>query len=301
MRGGPLPGGGAALHRERGGGAAVRVGEQGNAHRHLSLTGERLGQHRRGYFPGLEHRGHFRQRVVGETHAGYVQPVIGQDGGGQQVQDVPGRVHADDLAFQASQRGDARIGHHVKALAARLHHRAFGEDIQVGGHYGRVGRGRPLALVVVFLGLDVADVVAAGDVDPVVRLIERLSVDDRLGTDRRYKGDVQTPRREQALVQSHEETGRVDRGYHRHIQVRLLDAGRGGVPAAGQPGQEQDRQDGDGDHGANYFRGPHCPREPAYQRRIPLFSGSAVSRSAGTFLASANAGPGGWLGSPQPT
>jgi hypothetical protein len=289
MRGRPLPGGRAALHRERGGGAGVRVGEQRNAHRHLSLAGERLGQHRRGDFSCLEHRGHLRQRVVRETHAGYVQPVIRQDGGGQQVQDVPWRVDADDLAFQACQRRDVRIGHHVEALAARLHHRAFGENIQVGGDHGIVGRGRPLALVVVFLGLDVADVVAAGDVDPVVRLIERLGVDDRLGTDRRHEGDVQAARREQAFVQRHEETGRIDRGYHRHIQVRLLDRGRGGVPAAGQPGQEQDRQDGDGDDGDNYLRGPLCPREPAYQRRVPLFSGSAVSGSAGTFLAPANA------------
>src|SRR6266700_7852857 len=39
---GPLPGDGAALHRERIGRALVQVGELGNAHRQLRLAGERL-------------------------------------------------------------------------------------------------------------------------------------------------------------------------------------------------------------------------------------------------------------------
>ena len=85
---------------------------------------------------------------------------------------------------------------------------------------------------------------------------------------RRDEGDVQAARREQALVQSNEETGRIGGGHHRDIQVRLLDDGRGGVPAAGKPGQEQDRQDGDGRDGAKYLRGPDCPREPTCHRRF---------------------------------
>src|SRR5207302_7184140 len=105
---------------------------------------------------------------------------------------------------------DVRARQHVKALGYRLHHRAFGEDIQGGGNHGIAGRGGPLALVVVFLRLDVADVVAARDVDPVARFGQRLGVDDRRGTDRRDEGDMQALRREQALVQGDEETGRVD-------------------------------------------------------------------------------------------
>jgi hypothetical protein len=70
---------------------------------------------------------------------------------------------------------------------------------------------------------------------------------------------VQAARREQAFVQGHEEAGRIDGGHHRDVQVRLLDDGRGGVPAAGKPGQKQDRQDGDG----TPRRGrPHHLRDP---------------------------------------
>ena len=278
MQRGPLPGDGAALYRERVGRALVQVRELGDAHRQLRLAGERLGQHRRRDLPGLEHRGHLGQRVVREVRPGHPQPVIGQRGRGQQVQDVPRRVHADGLAFEVGQRPHARARHHVQALGPRLHHRAFGEDVQVGGDHGIAGRGGPLALVVVFLRLDVADVVAARDVDPVARLGQRLGVDDRRGTDRRDEGDMQALRREQALVQGDEETGRVDGGHHGDVQVRLLDAGCGGVPAAGKPGHEQDGQDDDGRDGAEYLGDPDCPRELAWHRRLLSSSRSTGPR-----------------------
>ena len=60
---------------------------------------------------------------------------------------------------------------------------------------------------------------------------------------------MQAARREQALVEGHEEAGRVDGGYHRHVQVLLLYGGRGGTSAAGKPGQEQDGQNRDGHYG----------------------------------------------------
>jgi hypothetical protein len=79
---------------------------------------------------------------------------------------------------------------------------------------------------------------------------------------------VQAARREQALVQGDEEAGRVDGRHHGYVQARLLDAGCGGVPAAGKPGHEQDRQDDDGRDGTGYFGDPDCPREPAWHRRF---------------------------------
>src|SRR5262249_7404009 len=151
------------------------------------------------------------------------------------------------------------------------------EDVQVGGDHGITGRGGPLTPVVVFLCLDVADVVAARDVDPVARPGQRLGVDDRRGADGRDEGDVQAVRREQPLVQGDEEARGVNGRHHGGVQVRLLDAGGGGGPPAGKPGYEQDRQDDDGRDGTGYFGDPDCPREPAWHRRFL----SSV-RSAGT-------------------
>ena len=61
-----------------------------------------------------------------------------------------GALIADRASVQVGERLDRRVRHDVDALGARFHHRSLGEDVQVG-----LARG---------LGLDVGDVVAAGDV-----------------------------------------------------------------------------------------------------------------------------------------
>jgi MFS family permease len=194
------------LDRELLGGALVEVGQRDHAVLLLGGGGERLGHGRRGDLPGGELGRHHREgdRLARELHRRQLDPVLGQHRRGQQVVNVEGRVDAEDVALQPGQGLDLRVRHRVDRLGALLHHRALGDDLEL--------------LVLVYVMLDVGDVVPAGD----VVLAGHLLVDDLVAADGGGVVNRQAPGLEQALVQGDEESGRIDRGDHGHVERGLF-------------------------------------------------------------------------------
>jgi MFS family permease len=194
------------LDRELLGRALVEVGQRDHAVLLLGGGGERLGHGRRGDLPGCELGRHHREGdwLGRELHRRQLDPVLGQHRRGQQVVNVEGRVDAENVALQPGQGLDLGVRHRVDRLGALLHHRALGDDL------------KPLVLVDVML--DVGDVVPAGD----VVLTGHLLVDDLVAADGGGVVNRQAPRLEQALVQGDEESGRIDRGDHGHVERGLF-------------------------------------------------------------------------------